>query len=112
MTTAREHEHELVDHDPRDHRALRRYVTVWEGETHARTLAGIQDDMTYAAFAGEYPWDRVYAVTTGGQLVEVRPVLVMEDTDHSGQQRRAYRLASEDGQEYGAVTVVGLDGRS
>jgi hypothetical protein len=111
MTTAR-HEPELVDHDPRDQRAVRRYVTVWEGETQARTLAGIQDDMTYSAFTGEYPWDRVYAVTTGGRLVEVRPVPVTEDTDHSGQQRRVYRLASDDGQEHGAVTVVGLDGRA
>jgi hypothetical protein len=111
MTTA-EQSHELAEHDPRDHRVLRRYVTTWDGETHARTLAGIQDDMTYGAFTGECPWDRVYAVTTGGQLVEVRPVPVMEDTDHSGQQRRVYRLASEDGQEYGVVTVVGLDGRS
>jgi hypothetical protein len=58
------------------------------------------------------PWDRVYAVTTGGRLVEVRPVPVMEHTNHSGQQRRLYRLAGDDGQEYGAVTVVGLDGRS
>jgi hypothetical protein len=36
----------------------------------------------------------------------------MEDTDHSGQQRCVYRLAGDDGQEHGAVTVVGLDGRS
>jgi hypothetical protein len=53
MTSA-EQSHELASHDPRDHRALRRYVTTWDGETHARTLAGIQDDMTYGAFTGEY----------------------------------------------------------
>jgi hypothetical protein len=57
MTTA-EQSHELAEHDPRDHRTLRRYVTTWDGETHTRTLASIQDDMTYAAFTGEYPWDR------------------------------------------------------
>jgi hypothetical protein len=92
-------------HDPRDRRSLRRFVTVWDGEVHARTLSGVEGDMQYAAFTGELPWDRVYAVSDN-RLIEVTAVAASEH--HAGV---IYRLVDTTGTEHGAVRTT-IDGRA